>query len=190
MRTLRSAPSPPRSHPQRLTLRGPVSPSGEPAAGARGSGRSGRTVSRASSGWREPGPLRDRAAPGVSPQTPPGLPIPRDTVRPQGAHVPVLKSESRSGVADSLRPHGLYSPGILQATTLEWASLPFSSRSYRPGIEPRFPCSWELNSFHLRFHHQRVYSDHVATLLFQLKQNLTNQPLLFPWASFTALLGP
>ena len=40
------------------------------------------------------------------------------------------RSESRSVVSDSLRPHGLY--GIIQARILEWVSFPFSRGSSQP----------------------------------------------------------
>ena len=40
--------------------------------------------------------------------------------------LPVKWSESRSVVSDSLRPHGLYTYGILQARILEWVAFPFS----------------------------------------------------------------
>ena len=39
------------------------------------------------------------------------------------------ESERCLVVSDSLRPHGLYSPWILQARTLEWVAFPFSSES-------------------------------------------------------------
>ena len=42
------------------------------------------------------------------------------------------ESKSRSLVANSLRPHGLYSPRILQATILERVAVPFSKRSSQP----------------------------------------------------------
>ena len=41
-------------------------------------------------------------------------------------------SESRSVVSDSLQPHRLYSPWILQARILEWAAVPFSGVSSLP----------------------------------------------------------
>ena len=54
-----------------------------------------------------------------------------------------------SVVSDSLRPHGLYIPGILQARILEWVALPFSRGSLQPKdqiqvscIADRFFTSW------------------------------------------------
>ena len=41
------------------------------------------------------------------------------------------RSESHSVVCDSLRPHGLYSPEILQASILEWVAIPFSRGSFQ-----------------------------------------------------------
>ena len=42
------------------------------------------------------------------------------------------ESESHSVMSDYLQPHGLYSPGILQARLLEWVDVPFNSRSSQP----------------------------------------------------------
>ena len=44
----------------------------------------------------------------------------------------LAKSESRSIVSNSLRPHGSDSSihGILQAKILEWVAVPFSSRIF------------------------------------------------------------
>ena len=42
------------------------------------------------------------------------------------------ESDSHSVVSDSLWPHGLDSPGILQARTLEWGAFPFSKKSSQP----------------------------------------------------------
>ena len=42
------------------------------------------------------------------------------------------ESEACSVVSDYLRPHGLYSPGILQARILEWVAFPFSRGSSQP----------------------------------------------------------
>ena len=42
------------------------------------------------------------------------------------------ESESCSVMSDSLQPHGLYSPGILQARKLEWVAFPFSRGSSQP----------------------------------------------------------
>ena len=41
-------------------------------------------------------------------------------------------------MSNSLRPHGLYSPWILQARILEWVAISFC-REPNPGIEPRSP---------------------------------------------------
>ena len=41
-------------------------------------------------------------------------------------------SESRSVMSNSLWPHGLYSPWILQARILEWVAFPFSRGSSHP----------------------------------------------------------
>ena len=41
-------------------------------------------------------------------------------------------SAGHSVVSDSLRPHGLYSPWILQARILEWVAVPFSRGTYQP----------------------------------------------------------
>ena len=43
-----------------------------------------------------------------------------------------LKSGSESQSCPTLRPQGLYSPGILQARRLEWAAFPFSRGSSQP----------------------------------------------------------
>ena len=98
VRTLRSAPA-----PRGATRSGCLSwvrplPPGKRrrGLGAPG-GRAALCPGRASDGG-------SRVPAGVGPQTPPGLPGSRDTVRLQGAHVPVLKSESRSGLADSATP--------------------------------------------------------------------------------------
>ena len=60
-----------------------------------------------------------------------------------------VQSESHSVVTDFLRPHGLYSHGILQAGRLEWGAIPFSrgSSQSRDGIQVssiagRFFTSW------------------------------------------------
>ena len=50
-----------------------------------------------------------------------------------------IKSESHSVVSDSLWPHGLYSPWILQARILEWGSLSllqgiFPTQGLNPGL--------------------------------------------------------
>ena len=42
------------------------------------------------------------------------------------------ESESHSVVSESLRPHGRYSPGILQGRILEWVAVSFSRRSFQP----------------------------------------------------------
>ena len=42
-------------------------------------------------------------------------------------------------MSDSLRPHGLYSHGILQAKIMECVAFPFSRDLPNPGIEPRSP---------------------------------------------------
>ena len=54
------------------------------------------------------------------------------------AYICVSKSESRSVVSNSLRPHGLYTVhGILQARILEWVAFLSSRASLNLGIEPR-----------------------------------------------------
>ena len=45
-----------------------------------------------------------------------------------------------SVVSDSLRPHGLYIPGILQARILEWVALPFSRGSLQPKDQIQVSC--------------------------------------------------
>ena len=47
------------------------------------------------------------------------------------------ESESCSVAFNSLRPHGLYTPRIIQARMLEWVAFPFSRGSSNPGIEPK-----------------------------------------------------
>ena len=42
------------------------------------------------------------------------------------------ESESHSVVSNSLRPHGLYSHGILQARILEWVAFSLSTESSQP----------------------------------------------------------
>ena len=42
------------------------------------------------------------------------------------------KSVSRSGLSDSLQPHGLYSPWNSLGRILEWVALPFSRGSSQP----------------------------------------------------------
>ena len=54
---------------------------------------------------------------------------------PQGAKW----SASRSVMSNSLRPHGLHSPWIVQARILEWVSLPSPGDLPNPGIEPKSP---------------------------------------------------
>ena len=61
------------------------------------------------------------------------------------------ESESFSVLSDSLRSHGLYSPGILQARILEWITFPFSRGSSQPrdwtqvsDIAGGFFTSWPL----------------------------------------------
>ena len=55
-------------------------------------------------------------------------------------------SERCSVASDSLQHHGLYSPGILQARTLEWAAFPFSRGSSQPReqikVSHRFFTNW------------------------------------------------
>ena len=60
-----------------------------------------------------------------------------------------IVSESCPVVSDSLQPHGLHSPGILQARMLEWVAVPFSTGSSQPRdqtqvsrIAGRFFTSW------------------------------------------------
>ena len=55
------------------------------------------------------------------------------------AHQNKGESESHSVMSDSLRPHGLYVHGILQARILEWVAFPFSRDLPNPGIKPRSP---------------------------------------------------
>ena len=55
------------------------------------------------------------------------------------AHQNKGESESRSVMSDSLRLHGLYIHGILQARILEWVAFPFSRDLPNPGIKPRSP---------------------------------------------------
>ena len=47
------------------------------------------------------------------------------------------ESESCSVMSDSLQPHGLYSPWILQARILQWVAISFSRGSSQPRIKPR-----------------------------------------------------
>ena len=42
-------------------------------------------------------------------------------------------------MSTSVRPQGLYSPGILQARILEWVAFPFSRGSSQPRDRPRSP---------------------------------------------------
>ena len=48
-------------------------------------------------------------------------------------------TESRSVVSNSLQPHGLHSPWILQARILKWVSFPSPADLPNPRIEPRSP---------------------------------------------------
>ena len=43
-----------------------------------------------------------------------------------------VERERRSVMSDSLRPHGLYSRGILQDRILEWVAFPFCRGSSQP----------------------------------------------------------
>ena len=49
----------------------------------------------------------------------------------------ITDSESHSVLSDSLLPHGLYFPCILQARILEWVAFPFSGDIPNPRIKPR-----------------------------------------------------
>ena len=51
-----------------------------------------------------------------------------------------FESESRSVVSDSLWPHGLCNPWILQARILEWVAVPFSRGSSQPRNQTRVSC--------------------------------------------------
>ena len=80
----------------------------------------------------------------------------------------IERNESCSVMLDSLRPHVLYSPGILQARILEWVASPFSRGSSQPRDwthisynEGRFFSSWatrealeivNLNEMHVHVH--------------------------------------
>ena len=61
------------------------------------------------------------------------------------AHQNKGESESRSVMSDSLRPHGLYVHGILQARILEWVAFPFSRDLPNPEIKPR-SLVWQVDS--------------------------------------------
>ena len=52
---------------------------------------------------------------------------------------------SHSAMSTSVRPQGLYSPGILQARILEWVAFPFSRGSSQPRDRPRSP-TLQVNS--------------------------------------------
>ena len=59
-------------------------------------------------------------------------------------------------MSDSLRPHGLYGHGILQARILEWVAFPFSRESSQPKdrtqvsrIEGRLITSWATREAHI-----------------------------------------
>jgi len=51
-------------------------------------------------------------------------------------------------MSDSLRPHGLYSHGILQARILEWVAFPFSRASSQPRDRPWSP-ALQMDSYQL-----------------------------------------
>ena len=50
------------------------------------------------------------------------------------------ESESRSGVSDSLQPHGLYSPWNSPGQILEWVAFPFSRGSSQPRDKTQVSC--------------------------------------------------
>ena len=47
-------------------------------------------------------------------------------------HLILIVTVKVSVVSDSLRPHGLYVHGILQARIVEWVAFPSSRDSYQP----------------------------------------------------------
>ena len=51
-----------------------------------------------------------------------------------------LESGSRSGMSNSLRPHGLSVHGILQARILEWVAFPFSRGCSQPRDQTQIYC--------------------------------------------------
>jgi len=51
-------------------------------------------------------------------------------------------------MSDSLRPHGLYGHGILQARILEWVAFPFSRASSQPRDRPWSP-ALQMDSYQL-----------------------------------------
>ena len=55
--------------------------------------------------------------------------------------VKVLVAQSCPTLCDPMNcsPPGSFVHGILQARILEWVAIPFSRRSFLPGIEPRSP---------------------------------------------------
>ena len=53
----------------------------------------------------------------------------------------IERNESCSVMLDSLRPHVLYSPGILQARILEWVASPFSRGSSQPRHQTQVSCN-------------------------------------------------
>ena len=52
----------------------------------------------------------------------------------------VSESESYLVMSNSLRPHGLYSHGLLQSRILEWVAFPFSRGSSQPRDRTQVSC--------------------------------------------------
>ena len=70
----------------------------------------------------------DLPNPGIQPRSP-ALQVDSLPAEPQGSP---NESENCSVLSDSLRPHGRYSPGVLQARILECVAGPFSRGSSQP----------------------------------------------------------
>ena len=92
-------------------------------------------------------------------------------------------SESCSFVSDCLRPHGLYSPWILQARILEWVASPFSSESAQPRDWTQVSCfagrlftSWAIKDFISKNKFISHYLFNVGENS-MVDKNLTSEPI-------------
>ena len=98
------------------------------------------------------------------------------------------ESESRSVVSDSLRPHGLYSPWILQARILEWVAFPFYRDLPKPGIELGSPALLRSKQFQTSLHAATIDFPIISIYHGSLKYH-KRDPFKLKWWGFLCVLG-